>query len=168
MCDADAFTELTVVELANVLAGPAVGMFFAEMGARVIKVENPGTGGDVTRFWKTGAEGRGAPAAYFSSVNWGKTSVGIDLTQPAGLQVVRDLAAIADVVVASYKPGDAERLGVDAESLMPVNPRLIYAEITAYGPSDPRVGYDAVIQAESGFTSMNGTPTADRSRCRWR
>ncbi len=158
MSDWEVFEELLVVELANVLAGPAVGMFFAELGSRVVKVENPRTGGDVTRSWRTGAEDESAPAAYFSCVNWGKESIAVDLRSPAGYRVVQDLVTVADVVVASYKPGDAFRLRVDAESLLGLNPRLIYAEITAYGPSDGRVGYDAVIQAESGFTSMNGTP----------
>merc|ERR1711904_549859 len=69
---------------------------------------------------------------------------------------------MGDVVVASYKPGDAEKLGVDAKSLRKVSPKLIYAQITGYGLDDPRVGYDALIQAESGFTFMNGEPGPER------
>lgn len=145
------------MELANVLAGPAVGMFFAELGARVIKVENPGAGGDVTRGWRAAGEHRGGPGAYFSSVNWGKESIAVDLTTDRGRRVVHDLARRADIVVASYKPGDARRLGVDWTTLSGINPRLVYGEITAYGEDSARVGYDAVIQAETGFMSMNGT-----------
>lgn len=151
------FGGLVVVELANVLAGPAVGMFFAELGARVIKVENPGTGGDVTRSWRTADERDGSPGAYFAAVNWGKESVAVDLTGSPGATIVHDLVRRADILLSSYKAGDAERLGVDWDTLRVLNPRLIYGRITAYGDGDPRIGYDAVIQAETGFTSMNGT-----------
>jgi crotonobetainyl-CoA:carnitine CoA-transferase CaiB-like acyl-CoA transferase len=152
-----AFGDLLVVELASVLAGPAVGMFFAEMGARVVKVENPETGGDVTRSWRGVAEDPDKPAAYFCSVNWGKRSLAVNLRSPVGREVVHDLVSRADVVLASFKAGDARRLGMDWETLSRLNPRLVYGEVTAYGDDDPRVGYDAVIQAETGFTSMNGT-----------
>ena len=157
MSDGSVFERLVVVELANVLAGPAVGMFFAELGSRVIKVENPETGGDVTRSWRSPTEDPGAPAAYFSSINWGKQSIAVDLRTGDGRAVVHDLVRQADVVVASYKKGDAARFGVDFQTLSSLNARLVYAEVTAYGDDDPRVGYDAVIQAETGFTSMNGT-----------
>jgi len=156
----DPLEELLVVELANVLAGPAVGMFFAELGARVIKVENPRTGGDVTRSWRMPDEGPDSPGAYFTAVNWGKQSVAVDLATAKGQAVVHDLIERADVALCSYKPGDAERLGVDWRTLSAVNPRLIYAEISAYGEGSARVGYDAVLQAEVGFTSMNGTETS--------
>ena len=157
MSDTNIFERLVVVELASVLAGPAVGMFFAELGSRVIKVENPETAGDVTRSWRGPAEDAGVPAAYFSSINWGKQSIAADLRTEDGRSVVHDLARQADVVVASYKKGDAARFGMDFLTLSSLNPRLVYAEVTAYGDDDPRVGYDAVIQAETGFTSMNGT-----------
>jgi crotonobetainyl-CoA:carnitine CoA-transferase CaiB-like acyl-CoA transferase len=157
MSDSSFFERLLVVELASVLAGPAVGMFFAELGARVIKVENPATAGDVTRSWRSPAEDLEAPAAYFSSINWGKESIAVDLRAEDGRAVVHDLVRRADVVVASYKRGDAARFGVDFRTLSDLNARLVYAEVTAYGDDDPRVGYDAVIQAETGFTSMNGT-----------
>lgn len=155
----DSLKDLLVVELASVLAGPSVGMFLAELGARVVKVEHFAGGGDVTRTWKLASE----PAdddrpAYFSSVNWGKQSIGIDLRLPEGRALVYRLVAKADIVVASYKPGDAEKLLMDPTTLMGLNPRLIYADLTAYGADDPRVGFDAIIQAEAGFTYMNGTP----------
>ncbi|HEY9048425.1 MAG TPA: CoA transferase [Ohtaekwangia sp.] len=152
------FSHLKVLELASVLAGPSVGQFFAELGAEVIKVENPATGGDVTRTWKLAGERTGDRSAYFCSVNWGKRSVTLDLHDEQDRARVYDLALKADVVIASYKPGDAEKLGVDYETLAKLNPRLVYAQISGYGPENPRVGYDAIIQAEAGFMFMNGEP----------
>lgn len=149
--------DLLVIEFAGVLAGPSVGMFLAELGARVIKVENPTSGGDVTRSWRLPEETSDErPSAYFSSVNWGKESVGLDLTQPQGKQTALELVERADVVLVSFKAGAARRLGLDYDSVRSLNPSAIYGEITAYGPGDPRTGYDAVIQAETGFTYLNG------------
>lgn len=153
------FADLLVLELASVLAGPSVGQFFAELGATVVKVENPATGGDVTRRWKLPEEDPDADrSAYFAAANWGKRSLALDLTKPDGQAVLHDLARRADVVLASYKPGDAEKLGTDFETLAALNPRLLYAHVVGYDEHDPRPGYDAVIQAESGFTFMNGMP----------
>ncbi len=147
-----------VVELASVLAGPAVGMWLAELGARVIKVEFHLKGGDITRAWKLPSEDLSEDrSAYFSAVNWGKESIGLDLRSQEGKEVVYRLVEKADIVLASYKPGDGKKLGMDAETLMMLNPKLIYASLTAYGPHDPRAGFDAVIQAETGFTFMNGS-----------
>lgn len=150
--------DLVVLELASVLAGPSAGQFFAEIGARVIKVENACTSGDVTRTWKTAGENTDDRSAYFCSVNWGKQSIAVNLETLAGRDIVRKLAGLSDIVITSYKPGDAAKLGVDYETLRKENPRLIYAQITGYGSADPRVGYDAVIQAESGFMFLNGEP----------
>ena len=151
---------VTVLELASVLAGPSTTQFLAELGASVVKVENTTTGGDVTRTWRLGsADPAGEDVtAYFSSCNLGKRSVALNLRDPRGLDAVHRLAASSDVVVASYKPGDAERLRVDYTTLSALNPRLVYAQITGYGLHDDRPGYDAVIQAESGFQYMNGDP----------
>jgi crotonobetainyl-CoA:carnitine CoA-transferase CaiB-like acyl-CoA transferase len=150
------FHNLKVLELASVLAGPSVGQFFAELGAAVIKVENLKTGGDVTRSWKGAGEQTDDRSAYFSSCNWGKKSVAIDLTNEEGKQVVKKLAQRSNIVIASYKPGDAEKLGVSYQQLSTNNGQLIYGQITGYGSDDDRVGYDAVIQAESGFMDLNG------------
>jgi crotonobetainyl-CoA:carnitine CoA-transferase CaiB-like acyl-CoA transferase len=152
------FKGLKVIELASVLAGPSVGQFFAELGAEVIKVENPKAGGDVTRSWKTSGEKTDDRSAYFCSVNWGKKSVGLDLNTEDGQQKIRLLLKTADLVITSYKPGDAKKLNVDYQTLSDLNPRLIYSAITGYGSDNPRVGYDAVIQAEAGFMFMNGEP----------
>lgn len=152
-------SDLTVVEFAGVLAGPSVGMFLAELGARVIKVENPATGGDVTRHWTLGDEAAGGtPSPYFTAVNWGKESVALDFDRPEDLDAARGLARRADVILVSYKPGDAEKFGLDYESLSADNRGVVYGEITAYGPDDERPGYDAVIQAATGFTYLNGEP----------
>jgi len=148
--------DLKVLELASVLAGPSAGQFFAELGAEVIKIENPKIGGDVTRSWKTGDEPTDDRSAYFCSCNWGKKSVALDLTLPKDLEVVKKLAARADIIIASYKPGDAEKLGVSYQQLRANNEQLIYGQISGYGSDDERVGYDAVIQAETGFMDLNG------------
>jgi crotonobetainyl-CoA:carnitine CoA-transferase CaiB-like acyl-CoA transferase len=150
------FKDLKVLELASVLAGPSVGQFFAELGADVIKVENINTGGDVTRTWKVAGEKTDDRSAYFSSVNWGKRSVALDLHLEKDRAIVHKLAARSEIIIASYKPGDAEKLGVDYETLSGINPRVIYGQISGYGSHNPRVGYDAIIQAEAGFMYMNG------------
>jgi crotonobetainyl-CoA:carnitine CoA-transferase CaiB-like acyl-CoA transferase len=149
--------NLKVLELASVLAGPSVGQFFAELGAEVIKVENIKTGGDVTRSWRLASESiEDDRSAYFCSVNWGKRSVALDLSSPTGKEIALKLAAKCDIVIVSYKPGDAEKLGVSYQQLKKINTQIIYGQITGYGSDDDRVGYDAVIQAESGFMDMNG------------
>jgi crotonobetainyl-CoA:carnitine CoA-transferase CaiB-like acyl-CoA transferase len=148
---------LKVLELASVLAGPGVGQFFAELGAEVIKVENVKTGGDVTRSWKLPSEmAHDDRPAYFCSVNWGKKSLALDLASASGRATIEKLVKKTDIVIASYKPGDAEKLGVSYAQLRAIKPGIIYGQITGYGSHDSRVGYDAVIQAEAGFMYMNG------------
>nr|HPH47267.1 CoA transferase [Chryseolinea sp.] len=148
--------NIKVIELASVLAGPSVGQFFAELGADVIKIENLKTRGDVTRSWKGSGEQTDERSAYFCSVNWGKRSLAVDLTKKEGREIIHKLVTQADIVIASYKPGDAEKLEMDYNSLSKLNPKLIYGQITGYGSDNPRVGYDAIIQAEAGFMQMNG------------
>lgn len=152
------FGDLKVIELASVLAGPSAGQFFAELGAEVIKVESPRGGGDVTRTWKLPTERTDDRSAYFCAVNWGKKSLALDLTASESTEIIHRLVSNADIVIASYKPGDAEKLKVDYDALSAVNKKLIYGRITGYGYDDGRVGYDALIQAESGFMDMNGDP----------
>lgn len=158
------FTRLRVLELASVLAGPSVGQFFAELGAEVIKIENPHTGGDVTRTWKSADEHTDDRSAYFACCNWGKKSVVLDIGTPQGQAVVTKIASTSDIVIASYKPGDAEKLHVDYETLREAQPSIIYGMITGYGADDNRVGYDAVIQAESGFMDLNGEPSSSPTK----
>jgi crotonobetainyl-CoA:carnitine CoA-transferase CaiB-like acyl-CoA transferase len=153
------FKDLKVVELANVLAGPAVGLFFAELGAQVIKVENKLTDGDVTRSWKLPSENKSASfSAYFASVNWNKTSIFVDLHETADRQQVLELIKDADIVISNYKPGDDVKLQMSYELLKKINPLLIYAHISGYGTASSRTAYDLILQAETGFMHMNGTP----------
>ncbi|MBF2052592.1 MAG: CoA transferase [Candidatus Sericytochromatia bacterium] len=148
---------MRVIECASVLAGPAVGAFFAELGATVIKIEP--LNGDVTRSWRLSTESpQDSVSAYFSCVNWGKHSLALDLKQPAGQELAHQLVQQADILIANYKPGAAERLKMDYTTLSALNPRLIYAHLTGYGAADSRTGYDALIQAESGFLHLNAHP----------
>lgn len=150
------FSHLRIIELASVLAGPSVGMFFAELGAEVIKVENSTTKGDVTRSWKLKQEGNTDITAYFSSVNWGKKSISLDLKEKASQQFIYQLVQKSHIVISSFLPGSAQKLGMDAETLMQYNPQLICGEINGYGENVERAAFDAIIQAEAGFTYMNG------------
>ena len=148
-----------VLELANILAGPITTMFFAELGARVIKIENPHTRGDATRNYKMPSEDPASDvSAYFACANWGKESIAIDTATSAGRGIVHDLVRRADIVIASFKPGDEKKLQLDPITLRALNPRLIYGQINAYGADDPRPGFDAILQAEAGFTYLNGEP----------
>lgn len=151
--------RFVIVELANILAGPITSMYFAELGARVIKVENPHTHGDATRGWRTlNEDPQHDVSSYFSCANWGKESIALDTTTPAGLAIAHELCARADIVTASFKPGDAQKLKLDYATLAARNPRLVYGQINAYGEDDPRPGFDAIVQAEAGFTFLNGEP----------
>lgn len=154
------FSGLKVVEFASVLAGPAVGMFFAELGAEVIKIENKTTGGDVTRGWKHHTEPSQSPiSAYWCSVNWGKEHLFLDLGDPVERQEAIELAIAADVVISNFKPSSARRMGVDAQSLRNKNPRLIYAQLSSFADEeDESPAFDAILQAEAGFMYMNGEP----------
>jgi crotonobetainyl-CoA:carnitine CoA-transferase CaiB-like acyl-CoA transferase len=152
------FKELKVIELASVLAGPAVGMFFAELGADVLKIENPKTGGDVTRQWKSPAEKPGNNSAYFTSVNWGKTTIPLDISGEDGRGKLFELLADSDLLIMNFKAGDADKFGLDFPSLSQRFPKLICGYLTGYGANDPRPAFDLVMQAETGFMSMNGTP----------
>jgi crotonobetainyl-CoA:carnitine CoA-transferase CaiB-like acyl-CoA transferase len=152
------FDGLKVIELANVLAGPAVGMFFSELGAEVIKVENKLTNGDVTRSWKHSKEDpASSTSAYFASVNWNKKFIMADLNLQDDKEKIYDLLKDADIVISNYKPGDDIKLGMDHETIRKINPSIIYGNITGFGDNVKRTAYDLVLQAETGFMHMNGT-----------
>lgn len=152
------FKNLKVVELANVLAGPAVGMFFSELGAEVIKVENKSTNGDVTRSWKLPTENsKSKCSAYYASVNWNKKTVFADLKNEKEKTKILALIKKADIVISNYKKGDDVKLGMDYKSLKKSNPTLIYAHISGFGETSNRTAFDIVLQAETGFMNMNGT-----------
>ncbi len=151
--------DLKVVELANVLAGPAVGMFFAELGADVIKIENKLTNGDITRNWKLASEDKNSEtSAYYSSVNWNKKSLFLDLTNEKEKKKVIRLIKEADILISNYKKDDDKKLGMDYASIKKINPQIIYAHISGFGEKSKRTAFDIVLQAETGFMFMNGTP----------
>lgn len=155
---------MTVLELASVLAGPSVGQFFAELGARVIKVENPSTRGDVTRTWRMPGESNSDRTSYFYSCNWGKESIAINLKSEEGVGVMHDLVAASDVVISNYIPRAARKLQADYESLKRVKSDIILGSIIGYRPDSDRPGYDAIIQAEAGYYYINGNPRSGNWR----
>lgn len=151
-------SHLKIIELASVLAGPSAGMFFSELGAEVIKVENPKTGGDVTRSWKLASENpEKTTSAYFASVNYKKHSLFLDLKNESDLNNLFSLLKTADVVICNWKKGDADKFKLSYEEIKHINPKIIYAQISGYGEKDKRVAYDVVLQAETAWMSMNGT-----------
>lgn len=151
------FEGLKVIELAGVLAGPSVGMFFAELGATVIKVEN-NNGGDVTRSWKQPTENSNSKvSAYFSAINYKKQYLFVDLHDQNDLLKLHELIKNSDIVIANFKKGDDVKYQLDYHSLKKINPTLIYGQISGFGLESDRVAYDLILQAESGFMSMNGT-----------
>ena len=154
------WSAITVLEMANVLAGPSVGSFFAQLGARVIKVES--ANGDVTRTWKLATEDpNNDRPSYFSWINAGKESVVFDYSSDQDKSILQNIIAQSDLVISSFKPGDETKFGLSPQDIHAINPRAIVANISAYGKNDPRVGYDALLQAESGFMYINGNSTAD-------
>ena len=147
---------VTVVDLTRVLSGPYCTMLLADMGARVIKVELPGSGDD-TRAW--GPPFVGGESSYFLSVNRNKESVALDFKSADGRAVLDRLIARADVLVENFRPGTLARQGLDYASLAATYPRLIYASLSGYGQSGPRAaepGYDAVLQGEGGLMGVTG------------
>ncbi|MBX3576779.1 MAG: CoA transferase [Rhizobiaceae bacterium] len=153
-----------VIELARILAGPWAGQLLADLGADVIKVENP-DGGDDTRKWGppfvTSHDGENLSAAYYHSTNRGKRSIAVDFSTPAGAEIVRRLAAGADVLIENFKLGGLKKYGLDYDSLKAVNPKLVYCSITGFGqtgPYAPRAGYDFIIQGMAGMMSITGAP----------
>ncbi len=147
---------MRVVDLSRVLAGPYCTMVLADLGADVIKIERP-EGGDETRSW--GPPFAGGEAAYYLSINRGKRSCALDLSQPEGRELALELCAAADVVIENFKVGGADRLGVGYEQVRERNPRVVYCSITGFGSErEPRgrPGYDFVAQAESGLMSITG------------
>ncbi|ALE92374.1 carnitine dehydratase [Arthrobacter alpinus] len=148
-------TGLVVADFSRVLAGPLATMALADLGARVIKVERPGTGDD-TRSW--GPPHSPTGTTYYESVNRNKESVCLDLTDPADLELARELTRRADVLVENFKPGGMAGLGLGYEELSSANPALIYASITGFGSAGGAglMGYDFIVQALGGLMSITG------------
>ncbi|MGR3759376.1 CaiB/BaiF CoA transferase family protein [Roseobacteraceae bacterium NS-SX3] len=146
---------ITIVDLTHVLAGPYASMTLADLGARVIKVERPGTGDD-TRAFPPFKDGE---SAYFAAINHGKESIALDLKAEDGREIFDALLARADVVLENYRPGAMERLGYGWEALHARHPRLIYGAVSGFGHTGPdaeRPAYDMVVQARGGVMSITG------------
>jgi formyl-CoA transferase/CoA:oxalate CoA-transferase len=154
-----------VLELAHLIAGPICGMYLADMGADVVKVESrqaPDAGRTVYR------AARGGEGVLHLTVNRNKRAVCVDLSRPEGRQVFRRLAGWADVVIEGFRGGVAEKLGIDYPSLRPVNPRLIYCSISAFGPEGPwrdKPGLDSLAQAVGGLMAITGEPDGGPVLC---
>jgi len=154
-----------VLELAHLVAGPACGLYLADMGADVIKVEDP-RGGDASRIVYTAKYG--GESAVFATVNRNKRSVAIDLATDEGRALFLRLAERADVVIEGYRGGVAERLGIDYDRLVTVNPRLVYCSVSAFGPTGPwseKPGVDMLVQAMSGLMATTGDPDGGPVLC---
>ncbi|MBV2364587.1 CoA transferase [Streptomonospora sp. NEAU-YY374] len=158
-------TGIVVVDLSRALAGPHAAMLLGDLGARVIKVEQPGTGDD-TRSWGppfVGPEDERI-STYFLSCNRNKESIELDLKSDDGRDVLTRLVRAADVLVENFRPGVLDRLGFSAERLAELNPRLVLCSISGFGHDGPeggRSGYDQIAQGEAGLMSLTG-PSADQ------
>ncbi len=158
-----ALSGLRILDLSRVLAGPWCTQMLGDLGAEVIKVEQPDRGDD-TRGWGPPWHGEGAErlSAYFLATNRGKQSVTIDVAKPEGQALIRRLAGQCDVLVENFKVGGLARYGLDYDSLKAANPRLIYCSITGFGQDGPRSsqpGYDFMIQGLAGMMSVTGDPS---------
>jgi crotonobetainyl-CoA:carnitine CoA-transferase CaiB-like acyl-CoA transferase len=157
-----------VVDLSRALAGPHASMMLADLGARVIKVENPGMGDD-TRGWGPPFVGPddNLQSTYFLSCNRNKESIALDLKSDDGRAVLRDLLLRADVVVENFRPGVLDRLGFSPEAMHELNPSLVILSITGFGhdgPESSRSGYDQILQGEAGLMSLTGSGPDDPQR----
>lgn len=154
-----------VLEFAHLIAGPVCGMYLADMGADVVKVEQPGSG-DASRTVYDPLPG--GDSAVFVTVNRNKRSLALDLGRPDGRALFLRLVARADVVIEAYRGGVAERLGIDYASLAAVNPRLVYCSLSAFGPSGPwrdKPGLDMLVQAMGGIMAISGDPDGGPVLC---
>jgi crotonobetainyl-CoA:carnitine CoA-transferase CaiB-like acyl-CoA transferase len=168
-----ALAGVRVLDLSRVLAGPWCTQVLADLGADVIKVERPSgdghPGGDDTRGWgppflKDAMGKETGEAAYYLGTNRNKRSVTIDIATPAGAGLVRTMATQCDVLVENFKVGDMARHGLDATSLLALNPRLVYCSITGFGQTGPyreRAGYDYAVQGMGGLMSVTGPSRAE-------
>jgi len=168
MTQTTALGHIRVLDLSRVLAGPWCTQMLADLGADVVKVERPGAGDD-TRHWGppflADADGNAtSQATYFTACNRNKRSVTIDMAQPEGQALIRQMAEQSDVLVENFKVGGLQQYGLDYDTLKAINPRLIYCSITGFGQDGPyaqRAGYDLMVQAMSGLMSITGAADKD-------
>jgi len=157
-------SDVVVIDLSRVLAGPHCTMILGDLGATVIKVEQPGKGDDTRHFGPPYIAGE---SAYYLGLNRNKHSILIDFSQPEGKERLLKLLSTATVLVENFRPGALERQGLGYEALRAINPGLIYCSISGYGQTGPysqRPGYDFVAQAESGIMSVTGEIEGDPQR----
>ncbi|MEM9584896.1 MAG: CoA transferase [Pseudomonadota bacterium] len=161
-----ALDGLTILDLSRILAGPTCTQLLGDLGAEVIKIENPKSGGDDTRGWGPpfvdGADGSQTDlSAYFMCANRNKLSVAVDIASEEGQETIRALAATADVVIENFKPGGLEKYGLDHAQLLQLHPHLIYCSISGFGQTGPnreKPGYDLMAQGYGGIMSLTGEP----------
>ncbi|WP_083957600.1 CaiB/BaiF CoA transferase family protein [Tateyamaria omphalii] len=161
-----ALDGLFVLDLSRILAGPTATQLLGDMGATVIKIENPKTGGDDTRAWGPNYardnDGNATDlSAYFMAANRNKHSVAVDLSTEDGQNIIRKLAARADVVIENYKPGGLVKYGLDHDTMRKAHPGLVYCSISGFGQTGPnrdKPGYDLMAQGYGGIMSLTGDP----------
>ncbi|GAB4447301.1 MAG: CaiB/BaiF CoA-transferase family protein [Bacteroidia bacterium] len=150
---------IKVVDLSSVLAGPSVGMFLAELGADVLKIENPNTNGDITRQWKSPTEDKNSSlSAYYLSVNSFKKIEFLNFNEPQSIQKIHQLVLESDIVLCNFKSGDDKKFQLDYDTLKSISPSIIYGHITGFGRNNSRVAFDLILQAETGFMYLNREP----------
>jgi formyl-CoA transferase len=153
-----------VLDLTRVLAGPYCTMFLGDLGAEIVKVEQPGVGDD-TRGW--GPPFAGGESAYFLCINRNKKSITIDLKSKEGVALIRQLSERADVLIENFRPGAMDRLGLGEKELRAANPKLIYASLSGFGADGPMSdvpGYDLIVQAWGGLMSITGMPDGEPTK----
>jgi len=161
---AGALDGLKILDLTRILAGPTCTQLLGDLGAEIIKIENPATRGDDTRAWGppfvTGADGQPTDlSAYFMCANRNKLSVAVDIATPEGQQTIRALAAQCDVFIENFKPGGLAKYGLDHETMLKAHPALVYCSISGYGQTGPNAakpGYDLMAQGFGGIMSLTG------------
>ncbi|MBC8247835.1 MAG: CoA transferase, partial [Deltaproteobacteria bacterium] len=151
-------SDVTVLDLSRILAGPYCSMMLGDLGADVIKVERPGVGDD-TRGW--GPPEAGGEAAYYLCTNRNKRSLTVDIKAPEGREILRKLAKQSDILIENFKVGTLEKIGLGFEDLKKINPGIVYCSVTGFGQTGPykdKPGYDFVIQGMGGIMSITGDP----------
>tara|TARA_B100000508_G_scaffold141087_1_gene146210 strand:- start:15489 stop:16589 length:1101 start_codon:yes stop_codon:yes gene_type:complete len=158
-------SELKILEIASVLAGPQVGSFFSELGATVTKVENKTTGGDVTRNWRLSSEkAEHSISAYYASANYNKRVQFLDFKDAEDYETLVGLIQESDILISNFKAGDAQKFKLAYEDCKKINPNIIYGEITGFGKDVKRTAFDVILQAETGYISMTGTAESTLSK----